>query len=305
MITKFMGADGFKWFIGTVEANNDPLMLGRVRVRCHGYHSANPQDVLTEHLPWATVLQPTTSAGLNGGGISPTGIQVGTQVVGFFADGAVAQYPVIFGVLGGINNSPNSPQGALPTNELRERLSQQESASIITGGAIGSLTDAQYPELKNTIGRRESGNNDRAENTLGFIGKYQFGIPALYDAGYVNIRSAPAGRQKEYLNNTAAWTGKNGVTSKESWFSNSTAQEQACDELIQRNYRTLMRLGAVTASTQPRDLAGILMVAHLLGAGGANRYRSTGQGGDAYGTSGHAYYRLGFNSITDNQPRLA
>ena len=32
--TDFMGRDGFIWFAGVVEDRNDPLKLGRVRVRC-------------------------------------------------------------------------------------------------------------------------------------------------------------------------------------------------------------------------------------------------------------------------------
>ena len=34
----FMGLDGFIWFVGVVENRNDPAELGRVQVRCLGYH---------------------------------------------------------------------------------------------------------------------------------------------------------------------------------------------------------------------------------------------------------------------------
>ena len=37
--TDFMGRDGFIWFAGVVEDRQDPLKLGRVRVRCLGYHT--------------------------------------------------------------------------------------------------------------------------------------------------------------------------------------------------------------------------------------------------------------------------
>ena len=35
----FMGLDGFIWFVGVVEDRNDPDQLGRVRVRCLGFHT--------------------------------------------------------------------------------------------------------------------------------------------------------------------------------------------------------------------------------------------------------------------------
>ena len=39
----FMGLDGFVWFTGVVEDRYDPDKLGRVRVRCLGYHTENKE----------------------------------------------------------------------------------------------------------------------------------------------------------------------------------------------------------------------------------------------------------------------
>ena len=39
----FMGKDGFVWFVGVVEDRNDPKKVGRVRVRCLGYHKRQGQ----------------------------------------------------------------------------------------------------------------------------------------------------------------------------------------------------------------------------------------------------------------------
>ena len=41
----FMGEDGFVWFTGVVEDRNDPDALGRVRVRCLGYHTEDLNDM--------------------------------------------------------------------------------------------------------------------------------------------------------------------------------------------------------------------------------------------------------------------
>ena len=51
----FMGLDGFVWFTGVVEDRNDPDKLGRVRVRCLGFHTEDLVDIPTADLPWATV----------------------------------------------------------------------------------------------------------------------------------------------------------------------------------------------------------------------------------------------------------
>ena len=97
------------WFVGVVEDNNDPAKLGRLKVRCLGYHTENKDDLLTSDLPWASVMQPITSAAVQGIGQSPTGIVQGTHVVGFFRDGKNAQEPVVMGTLAGY--SGQQPKG--------------------------------------------------------------------------------------------------------------------------------------------------------------------------------------------------
>lgn len=92
----------FIWWYGVVEDRSDPLQLGRVRVRCYGWHTDNKSELPTEDLPWAQPIQPITSSASNEVGRSPTGIQIGSWVVGFFADGKEAQKPVIMGTIAGI-----------------------------------------------------------------------------------------------------------------------------------------------------------------------------------------------------------
>jgi hypothetical protein len=66
MQSNFMGRDGFQWFTGVVEDNNDPLATGRVRVRALGYHTENKEELPTTDLPWATVMHPVTSPAVSG-----------------------------------------------------------------------------------------------------------------------------------------------------------------------------------------------------------------------------------------------
>ena len=100
-----MGKDGFVWFVGVVEDRLDPKFLGRLRVRCLGYHTEDLIKLPTADLPWSHVLNPVTSATVSGVGQSPLGAVEGTWVIGFFRDGSAAQEPVIIGTLPGIPSS--------------------------------------------------------------------------------------------------------------------------------------------------------------------------------------------------------
>ena len=101
-MSEFMGKAGFQWFVGVVEDRSDPKTLGRLRVRCLGYHTEGLDKLPTADLPWAHVMNPITSATVSGLGQSPLGAVEGTWVVGFFQDGSDAQQPIIIGTLPGV-----------------------------------------------------------------------------------------------------------------------------------------------------------------------------------------------------------
>ena len=101
-MSEFMGKNGFQWFVGVVEDRQDPQTLGRLRVRCLGYHTENLDKLPTSDLPWAHVMNPITSATVSGLGQTPLGAVEGTWVVGFFQDGSDAQQPIIIGTLPGV-----------------------------------------------------------------------------------------------------------------------------------------------------------------------------------------------------------
>ena len=82
----FLGKEGFVWWHGVVEDVGDPLQLGRCRVRIFGFHLKNKVELPTADLPWAYPMQPLTSAALSGIGQSPTGLLVGSHVLGFYRD---------------------------------------------------------------------------------------------------------------------------------------------------------------------------------------------------------------------------
>ena len=91
------------WY-GRVEARNDPLQLGRVRVRIFGMHTEDTKLIPTENLPWALPVMPSISASLSGVGQAPVGLMEGTTVVGYFADGVDSQMPMVMGALNQLEN---------------------------------------------------------------------------------------------------------------------------------------------------------------------------------------------------------
>jgi predicted chitinase len=96
------------FYYGIVENRQDPLRLGRCQVRVVGLHTHDKSYLPTADLPWATPVQPVTSAAMNGIGYSPIGPVEGTAVIIMFAD-SEQQQPIIVGTVGGIPSTPIPP----------------------------------------------------------------------------------------------------------------------------------------------------------------------------------------------------
>lgn len=88
--------DKTRWFIGKVVGINDPLELGRVRVRIFGVHSDSTEDIPEHDLPWAQIVVPTTEGSSSGLGAN-TGIKDQALVFGIFLDGPDSQIPLVIG----------------------------------------------------------------------------------------------------------------------------------------------------------------------------------------------------------------
>jgi hypothetical protein len=89
-------------YFGIVEDRDDPLKLGRCRVRVAGLHTHDTSILPTTDLPWAMIVQPITGS-INTAGLAPI---EGTQVIVSFMD-SDCQIPVVFGVV------PSIPQTKL------------------------------------------------------------------------------------------------------------------------------------------------------------------------------------------------
>ena len=139
----FMGMDGFIWFTGVVEDRDDPSKLGRVRVRCIGYHTEDKTKIPTADLPWAHVMHPVTDPSMNGMGQTPSFMVEGTWVVGFFMDAEDKQQPVIIGTLPGVpDESPNTskgfydPTGTYPKSDF---LNESDVNRLARADGIGDV----------------------------------------------------------------------------------------------------------------------------------------------------------------------
>lgn len=86
------------FFTGVIEDRNDPLKLGRVKVRVFGLHIHDKTILPTEDLPWAMIMQPL-SGGNSVNAIAPS---EGTTVMIIFNDYPENQQPIVIGTLCGI-----------------------------------------------------------------------------------------------------------------------------------------------------------------------------------------------------------
>ena len=96
MDNTFLGLNGFVWWIGVVENNNDPLKIGRCQVRIFGWHTDDKNLIPTADLPWSHAVLPINSSK------SFSVPSMGDWVNGYFFDGKSGQFPAYFGVLPGV-----------------------------------------------------------------------------------------------------------------------------------------------------------------------------------------------------------
>jgi len=224
----FMGQDGFVWFTGVVENRNDPAKLGRVQVRCIGYHTEDLLEIPSADLPWAHVMHPVTDPSMQGLGNSPSFLTEGTWVVGFFRDAQEKQQPVIMGSLPGVPASAadtskgfNDPNGKYPGTITHSnhttgesdvsrlaRGSDGETHSSLMNRRIARLTSiptATKPNLKGTSTQLTSddtrGSFDEphargVEDTGTATGQYPFNHVHESESGHIiEIDDTPGGER--------------------------------------------------------------------------------------------------------------
>lgn len=129
------------FYVGVCEDNNDPLYLGRIRIRIVGLHTENKTDLPTEDLPWADpVMSPI-------GNISEvssfTVPEKGSWIICAFYDPKL-QRPFYLGTLPRIESTqPNYDSGfSDPDKKYPLKDSVKNKRSSISRIAIGRKEDA-------------------------------------------------------------------------------------------------------------------------------------------------------------------
>ena len=291
------------FFFGCVESRNDELKLGRYKVRVVGIHTEDKSKLPTSDLPWATCLQPTTSAAMSGIGQNP-GLVNGSWVMVVFTSDDF-QVPIILGSIAGIPGRPGQetsqdginvppPEEATPTEKKIGVAEGVYKPEVLSTGSpyLGSLTEAQYNQLVARVRMIESSNNYSSNtNPLGYVGAYQFGAAALEDLGYIKAETWSKLRKNAIiLNDKNNWTGKDGCISKDAFFALPASQDKCFLLYAQRSYKLMLKKGQVGATTDPRVLAGLIGAAHNQGTGCISSLLRGVTTKDGNGMTAQAYY---------------
>lgn len=147
----------------------------------------------------------------------------------------------------------------------------------------------KYQEFKEAIGRRESNGRYNIENSLGFLGKYQFGMARLSELTFRNapltIRIAPGLDHSSFR-----W---NNGFSKDLFLTSGIIQEAVADRhfkdlAMKCNSRFKEYLGKTINGTYI-DLSGLVAGSHLGGIGNVDKFIHGVNNKDAYGTSVRDY----------------
>jgi hypothetical protein len=143
MIEKnYAGLDGFIWWMGVVESRNDPLEMGRCKVRVHGWHSPSLGDIPSDDLPWAVPVNSLNSS-------SFATAKEGDFVFGFFADGRNAQVPLILGIVPAFAIEKGTAD--IGFNDLRDEAALAAAPKKVTArsysrSGTGSTVTEETPE---------------------------------------------------------------------------------------------------------------------------------------------------------------
>ena len=153
---------------------------------------------------------------------------------------------------------------------------------------LGDKTQA-YADV---VARRESKNSYDAVGADGRLGRYQISASELERQGYLNAGSF-AGSKEAAVSQASNWTGKDGVQNSAGYLADTVMQEKIFITFTESNLVLLKRSGANVTVDTVSTIAGILFVAHKLGAVNAAAWRDGSLGRDSFGTTGDEYFTLG------------
>ena len=155
-------------YFGIVEDRDDPLKLGRCRVRVAGLHTHDTSILPTTDLPWAMIVQPITGS-INTAGLAPI---EGTQVIVSFMD-SDCQIPVVFGVVPSIPQTKlvyiNEQDGGAILKDCLTPQGRQIPTNFVDATGLTSSTvttpNQDNTTLNNTI-TQGIGNADQSKSAV-------------------------------------------------------------------------------------------------------------------------------------------
>lgn len=198
-----IGREGFIWFIGVVESRNDPDKLGRVRVRCFGWHTDNKEMIPTDSLPWAFITQsPNIPASYTA--------KEGDMVFGFFLDAESAQNPVVVGVIPGIPiekpdyakgfSDPRTSFSDQPTTEpypLKSKLGEPTLSRLSRNKPTSTIIEKRRKNLKKDI--KTARGLSWSEPTPTFSPVYPFNYAHETESGHAFEMDDTPGKERVQL----------------------------------------------------------------------------------------------------------
>jgi hypothetical protein len=170
--------DSTRWFIATVVDGSPPVGLeGSVRIRIHGIHSGNVNDIPQADLPWAQAVIPSTEPGVSGLG-GACRLLPGALVFGMFMDGTNSQTPIVIGSLAK-NEYPSSVQAVgrddPATNFFAYNVRQQR---------IQAVHPLDLQEIGTTIARQKQSSSTAVKFFIdnGYSVEQAAGVAGVIDA---------------------------------------------------------------------------------------------------------------------------
>ena len=159
-----------------------------------------------------------------------------------------------------------------------------------------------YEQFIQDLGARESQGDYKCKNTLGYLGKYQFGLARLTDFELCVRKPGFKG----FGNGSFTWK----APFSEAWFLNSPEVQDYAFNLHVGHYkrvleaRYMMTLGKVYLGTLV-TLSGAVACCHLLGVGGFQMFARGIDSTDEFGTSAKDYIaKFAGYKIAEDLPSL-
>lgn len=154
------------------------------------------------------------------------------------------------------------------------------------------MASGNSADFKTAIMTKESSGNQYAVNPRGYAGLFQFGESALIDLGYYKPDGTKANDWK------GVWTGKDGITSLQSFLDSASVQNKAFDAWVDRLWSQAVHygldgyVGSKLADGTIVTVSGLIAGMHLVGAGGMIALLKSGiQSKDGNNTTAASYVK--------------